>query len=667
MQKRRVMDGRVKDNTARPAGRLILGLVLLVGAGCAARSNYLLTINATAPERSQVCEVPVDSNALPDGGAPTPTNCSAPGDTLEADHQLAVRVVNALPTDGYELRTDQTSIGGQDLMPAQVLSTFMSGLFAFGSTVTSGLEKQPLGTGTTPGSPTTVQGSQAGTGTLGATRDALAATNQTSVVGQFTAAAQRLIGILPAPVNPSQPVTAEGAFRRYLVGAPEALVSPATYGTANGIAFNPTSVMFGAPSKEPTPRAIEFDAATRGYLNGHPTIHANELGTFVSDWCAAASFGNLRREDGASDTVLAWLTAQPALTADDILSALALDSTVAQAVFRGQPTTGLTARIAALTDEVATYQAEVLAGHNPATVPSHAAFLIWRLTIMNNLRVQLGRCIHNIDWVTQGGMGAAPSAAVLGQLTQARTDLENALPALATAKETYERFVRPFVIQEALVFVTGRRAGDDVVFGSRGLQAGRLVVAVARSGAAGPPLFQHNFTVRSGQRVSVSVGAVMTFCDSCETSVVTSSRPSATEGTPPGRFYREERGSYHFDGAVMLNIPFFSRQWGGFEASLGYPITRLAGDPVAALLGAGVFFEGGVHLGLGVSLGRRQRLLDSAIAGRLGVMNLPPNTPREIDLSLPANAGLTVDQVSEMVPAVSGFITLTASPELLTH
>lgn len=399
------------------------------------------------------------------------------------------------------------------------------------------------------------------------------------------------------------------------------------------------------PTREPNigrppPRLIEFTPGVLDYLRGKGADDA-AIARHVVDWCDGASFDNAPIASKKWPEVFA-----PAnLDVAKLMARLDVTSTDIATYLLGEKDKSLfLERTGALLDEI------TKEGFSPASLEARTFYaMVWA----HNIRKDATRCQRNLQIATERVTDATLRAA----LEAARASLTKLTDAARPFDEGFAQFAPAF--EAALATVNTRTLLDgSFSFGVMTLHPGTidLGVGTVAKGGSRTEVASYKFPIKGIERLAVFVGPVATGCLwGCMDRVVESTKPQLDMATPASRRLVAESTSYDFGLGTALHITTTSWIDWGLGAVVGYPFSAPAGSSNNILTGLGLRHSSGLELVAGLHW------------FQIGVPNVPDGQSefQPIDLGLPGNAALTVDDVSTQKVQVGAFLMLGFAPGVL--
>ena len=387
------------------------------------------------------------------------------------------------------------------------------------------------------------------------------------------------------------------------------------------------------------PRFIEFTPSVLGYL--HDTgADDTAIARHVLDWCDAASF------DAAPLTSKKWLDVFAPANLDVPKLMARLDVTAADiaAFLLGKKDRSLfQERTGALLDQI---NGKDFAA---ATIEARSFYaMVWA----HNIRKDAASCQRNL----QIAIEQVSDATLRASLDAARTSLTKLTDAAQPFDDTFAQFAPAF--EAALATVNVRTLQDgSYSFGVMTLHPGTIdlgVGSVAKGGTR-TEVASYKFPIKGIERLAVFVGPVATGCMwGCMDHVVESTTPAVGTQMAARKLVREST-SYDFGLGTALHITANSWIDWGLGAVVGYPFSAPAGSSNNILTGLGLRHSSGLELVAGIHW------------FQIGVPKVPEGQTefQPIDLGLPSNAALTVDDVSTQKVQVGAFLMLGFAPGVL--
>ncbi|MBL8624139.1 MAG: hypothetical protein JNK64_22725 [Myxococcales bacterium] len=398
------------------------------------------------------------------------------------------------------------------------------------------------------------------------------------------------------------------------------------------------------PTREPSigrppPRLIEFTPSVLDYLRGKGADDA-AIARHVVDWCDGTSF------DNAPIASKKWSEAFAPANLDmaKLMARLDVTSTDIAAYLLGKKDKSLfQERTGALLDEV------TKKGFSPSSLEARTFYaMVWA----HNIRKDATRCQRNLQIATE----LVTDATLRAALEAARASLTKLTDAARPFDEGFAQFAPAF--EAALTTVNTRTLLDgSFSFGVMTLHPGTidLGVGTVAKGGSRSEVASYKFPIKGIERLAVFVGPVATGCLwGCMDRVVESTTP-ADATTPASRKLVGESTSYDFGLGTALHITANSWIDWGLGAVVGYPFSAPAGSSNNILTGLGLRHSSGLELVAGLHW------------FQIGVPKIPDGQSefQPIDLGLPGNAALTVDDVSTQKVQVGAFLMLGFAPGVL--
>lgn len=615
---------------AAPPRRLWVFVAALFVCGCgggtlqaASAPHYHLRLNAAEPASSVLCDraIEVESTGQPSGdaiAAGRDVNCRpVASQTLEAPGQLTVTLENATPGQTYQLDYQETHSGGSSAAPQRVIDEFVRRLTGFAMTGVSSL---------LDGAARTDPAAQ-GLPRLGGREqvESVAAMLDGELRARIAAATQRVLPRPPAATAP--PLTYEALVTQYVEDG----------------ALDTSEVSF-SEQEPPFARTHRLDGSAASLLREGGRSD-DEVAAFVAAHCRRDGWGPLVPENDAVQT-LAYVS--PAVAPEDVIGALGLTPEALAGVLGGDGSFSIGQTIQArYGDAVGTLRR--------GSVPEGTVRAVHQLAVEARLDRQLGVCLHNIDYLLANATLAPERTAALAA---ARAEVVALQGSTRDAAQLYAATILPFVSELAATYVSQVAAEAPVQLGTYALRGGEVSLAVRQQGAE--PFTRHRFAVREGPWVAVSVGPVVTFCASCLTRVEQQALPAVGDGENPETptaarpVIRQTAESAGVAMAISLHLTVFRFPHVQLGVMLGYPIGDATGSAATGLLGASLRISPiGLQIGVGAQFFEQRSM-------RAGFGT-------EVDLSLPDNAYLTIDAVSQTTIGVAGFAMAGVSFDVLNN
>lgn len=619
-----------RRTAGKPRRSLWVGVLALSVSACGAGSlqtasapHYHLRLNAEEPASSVLCEraIEVESTGQPSadvGGAGRDINCRpVASQTLEAPGQLTVTLEHPTPGQTYQLDYQETHSGGSSAAPQRVIDELVRRLSGFAMSGVSSL---------LDGAARTDPVAQRLPGLGGREQlDSVAAMLDGELRARIAAATQR---VLPrAPVASAPPLTYEALVLQYVEDG----------------ALDTSPVSF-SEQEAPFARTHRLDANAASLLRGGGRSD-DEVAAFVAAHCRRDGWGSLLAENEAVHT-LEYVA--PPVRAEDVVGALGLTPEALAGVLGGEGSFSIGREIQAR-------YGEAVGVLRRGAVPEGRARAVHQLAVEARLHRQLGVCLHNVDYLlAQATLAPARVAA----LAAARAEVVALQASARDAAQLYAATILPFVSEVAATYVSQVAADAPVQLGTYTLRGGEVSLAVRQQGAE--PFTRHRFAVREGPWVAVSVGPVVTFCASCLTRVEQQALPAESDGENPGMpraarpVIRQTAESAGVAMAISLHLTVFRFPHAQLGVMLGYPIGDATGSALTGLLGASLRISPiGLQIGVGAQFFEQRSM-------RAGFGT-------EVDLSLPDNAYLTIDAVSQTTIGVAGFAMAGVSFDVLNN